>query len=155
MAVKKYEYGFTLVELIVSALIVSFITGSIMYGIISTNNSLRNVELNRLAFVALSNKMEELKAQVALDRIQSPNSSNKRECIEYSSIEDMINKRNSRPGCKTIAYFSHNIRNRSTGSINSRVYDIEASMRFKMMARFGKASKDTTLRLTVSQLVFN
>ena len=78
MAVKKYEYGFTLVELIVSALIVSFITGSIMYGIISTNNSLRNVELNRLAFVALSNKMEELKAQVALDRIQSPNSSNKR-----------------------------------------------------------------------------
>ena len=155
MAIKKYEYGFTLVELIVSSLIVSFITGSIMYGIISTNNSLRNVELNQLAFVALSNKMEELKAQVALDRIQNPSSNNRKECIEYSSVLDMVNKRNSRPGCKTIGYFSHNIRNRSTGSINSTVYDIEASMRFKMMARFGKASKDTILKLTVSQLVFN
>ena len=50
MNIKRYQNGFTLVELIISALMIAFITGSIMYGIITTNNALRNVELNKLAF---------------------------------------------------------------------------------------------------------
>ncbi len=155
MNIKRYQNGFTLVELIISALMIAFITGSIMYGIITTNNALRNVELNKLAFTTLSNKMEELKAQVALNRIQDPNSSNKKECIEYNSIPDMVNNRNSSPGCKTVGYFSHDIKKRLMESLNAKVYDIEASIRFKMMARFGKNAKDTILRLTASQLVFN
>ena len=70
--IKNYHLGFTLVELIVAALIIVSITGAIMYGIASSNNSLKNAEIRQLAFITLSNKMEELKAQVALGHIQSP-----------------------------------------------------------------------------------
>ena len=55
--VKKYRLGFTLVELVIASLIIVSITGAIMYGIITTDNSLRNVELRERAFVTLSNRM--------------------------------------------------------------------------------------------------
>ena len=89
--VKKYKLGFTLVELVTASLIIASITGAIIYGIVTTDNSIRNVELRERAFIALSNRVEELKAQVALSRIQSPSAANERTCIEYSTILDMIN----------------------------------------------------------------
>ena len=61
---KKIEAGFTLVEVMVTAVIIVFITGAIFYGILSVNYSIRNAELNQTAFNTLSNKMEELKSQV-------------------------------------------------------------------------------------------
>ena len=152
--VKKYKLGFTLVELVVASLIIVSITGSIMYGIVSTDNSLRNVELRQNAFIALSNKMEELKAQVALNRIQSPSAANKRTCIEYNTISDMINGREG-SGCKTIGYLSHNIRNRKTQSLNTQIYDIEASIKYKVISRFGTFYKDSIIKLNVTQLVLN
>ena len=152
--VKKYRLGFTLVELVIASLIVVSITGAIMYGIVTTDNSLRNVELRERAFVALSNRMEELKAQVALNRIQSPSAANQRTCIEYKTISDMINGREG-SGCKTIGYFSHSIRNRKSESLNNQLYDIEASIKFKMVSRFGRFNKDTTVKLNVTQLVLN
>ena len=153
--VKKYKSGFTLVELVTASFIIASITGAIIYGVVSTDNSIRNVELRERAFVALSNRLEELKAQVALNRIQSPSGANERTCIEYNTISDMINGRDSRPGCKTIGYFSHTIRNRKTQSINTQVYDIEASIKWKMISRFGVFNKDTVIKLNVSQLVLN
>ena len=102
--------------------------------------------------------MEELKAQVALDRIQSPSSLNKRICIEYNGIKDMLRLRGSTAigsGCKTIGYFSHNIRNRITESVHARIFDIEASIKWKMITRLGNMGRDTTIKLNVSQLVFN
>ena len=153
--VKKYKLGFTLVELVTASLIIVSITGAIIYGIVSTDNSIRNVELRECAFIALSNRMEELKAQVALSRIQSPSSANERTCIEYNTISDMINHRDNGPGCKTIGYFSHTIRNRKNQSINTQVYDIEASIKWKMISRFGVFNKDTVIRLNISQLVLN
>ena len=152
--VKKYRLGFTLVELVIASLIVVSITGAIMYGIITTDNSLRNVELRERAFVVLSNRMEELKAQVALNRIQSPSAANQRTCIEYKTISDMINGREG-SGCETIGYFSHSIRNRKSESLNTQLYDIEASIKFKMASRFGRFNKDTTVKLNVTQLVLN
>ena len=152
--VKKYKLGFTLVELVVASLIIVSITGAIMYGIVSTDNSLRNVELRQNAFIALSNKMEELKAQVALNRIQSPSVANKRACIEYNTISDMINGREG-SGCKTIGYLSHNIRNRKTQSLNTQIYDIEASIKYKVISRFGTFYKDSIIKLNVTQLVLN
>ena len=125
-----------------------------MYGIVTTDNSLRNVELREHAFVTLSNRMEELKAQVALNRIQSPSVANQRTCIEYKTISDMINNR-ERSGCNTIGYFSHTIRNRKTESLNTQIYDIEASIKFKMISRFGVFNKDTVVKLNVTQLVLN
>ena len=151
---KKYKLGFTLVELVIASLIVVSITGAIMYGIITTDNSLRNVELRERAFVTLSNRMEELKAQVALNRIQSPSVANQRTCIEYKTISDMINRREE-SGCKTRGYFSHTIRNRKNESLNTQVYDIEASIKFKMISRFGIFNKDTIVKLNVTQLVLN
>ncbi len=152
--VKKYRLGFTLVELVIASLIIVSITGAIMYGIITTDNSLRNVELRERAFVTLSNRMEELKAQVALNRIQSPSVANQRTCIEYKTISDMVNGREG-SGCKTIGYFSHNIRNRKNESLNTQLYDIEASIKFKMVSRFGIFNKDTVVKLNVTQLVLN
>ena len=152
--VKKYKLGFTLVELVIASLIVVSITGSIMYGIITTDNSIRNVELREKAFVSLSNKMEELKAQVALNRIQSPSVANQRTCIEYKSISDMINRREN-AGCQTVGYFSHNIRNRKNQSLNTQLYDIEASIKYKMISRFGIFYTDTVIKLNVTQLVLN
>ena len=132
------------------------ITGAIYYGILSVNYSIRNAELNQAAFSTLSNKMEELKAQVALNRIQSPSSLNKRICIEYNSIRDMINAGNNvGNGCKTVGYFSHNIRSRQTESVHTNIFDIQASIKWKMITRLGLLGRDTTLKLNVSQLVFN
>ena len=102
--------------------------------------------------------MEELKAQVALDRVQSKSSLNKRICIEYNGITDLLNSGPSSSigaGCRTIGYFSHNIRNRNTESVHVRIFDIEASIKWKMITRLGNIGKDTTLKLNVSQLVFN
>lgn len=152
--VKKYRLGFTLVELIIASLIIVSITGAIIYGIASTDNSLRNVELREHAFVTLSNRMEELKAQVALNRIQSRSVANQKTCIEYKTISDMINKRDNSSGCKTIGYLSHNIRARKNESIHTRTYDIEGSIKWKMVSRFGVFVKDTTIKLNVTQLVF-
>ena len=152
--VKKYKLGFTLVELVLASLIIISITGAIMYGIASTNNALRNVELRQNAFIVLSNKMEELKAQVALNRIQSPSVANKRTCIEYNTISDMINRREV-SGCKTIGYLSHTIRNRKTESLNTQVYDIEASIKYKIISRFGAFNRDSIIKLNVTQLVLN
>ena len=53
--VKKYKLGFTLVELVIASLIIVSITGAIVYGIVTTDNSLRNVELRERVFIALSN----------------------------------------------------------------------------------------------------
>ena len=152
---KKYKLGFTLVELVIASLIVVSITGAIMYGIITTDNSLRNVELRERAFVALSNRMEELKAQVALNRIQSPSLANKRTCIEYKTISDMINGRDGSSGCKTIGYLSHTIRNRRTQSLNTQIYDIEASIKYKVISRFSTFYNDSIIKLNVTQLVLN
>ena len=58
-------------------------------------------------------------------------------------------------GCKTIGYFSHNIRNRTTESVHVRIFDIDASIKWKMITRLGNMGRDTTLKLNVSQLVFN
>ena len=151
---KKYKLGFTLVELVIASLIIVSITGAIMYGIVTTDNSLRNVELREHAFVTLSNRMEELKAQVALNRIQSPSVANQRTCIEYKTISDMINNREG-SGCNTTGYFSHTIRNRKNESLNTQIYDIEASIKFKMISRFGVFNKDTVVKLNVTQLVLN
>jgi len=152
--VKKYKLGFTLVELVIASLIIVSITGAIVYGIVTTDNSLRNVELRERVFIALSNKMEELKGQVALNRIQSPSTANQRTCVEYKTISDMINHREG-SGCKTIGYFSHTIRNRKNQSFNTQVYDIEASIKYKVISRFGVFSKDSVVKLNVTQLVLN
>ena len=156
--IKKYESGLTLVEVIVASVILIAITGAIYYGILSVNYSIRNSELSQTAFLTLSNRMEELKAQVALDRVQSKSSLNKRICIEYNGITDLLNSGPSSSigsGCRTIGYFSHNIRNRNTESVHVRIFDIEASIKWKMITRLGNIGKDTTLKLNVSQLVFN
>ena len=154
--IKKYEKGLTLIEVIITSVILISITGAIYYGIQSVNYSIRNTELSQTAFLTLSNRMEELKSQVALNRIQSPSSLNKKICIEYKSIKDMIIEGNSiGSGCKTIGYFSHNIRSRQTESVHTNIFDIEASIRWKMITRLGKIGRDTTLKLNVSQLVFN
>ena len=149
----KLKLGFTLVELVIAALVIVSITGAIMYGIVSTDNSIRNVELREKAFQTLANKVEELKGQVALSNIQSPSVKNQRTCIEYNSINDMINDRDNGPGCKTIGYISYNIRNRQNQSINTQVYDIQASLKWKMISRYGVFKTDTTIRLNVTQLV--
>ena len=88
--IKKYESGLTLVEVIVASVILIAITGAIYYGILSVNYSIRNSELSQTAFLTLTNRMEELKAQVALDRVQSKSSLNKRICIEYIGITDLL-----------------------------------------------------------------
>ena len=75
---EKIESGFTLVEVVITALIIVMITGSIMYGVATTDNSLRNVELRHRAFNTLANKMEEFKAQVALNRIQNSSDRDRR-----------------------------------------------------------------------------
>ena len=80
---KRIESGFTLVEVVIAALIIVFVTGSVMYGVITTDNSLRNVELRHRGFNTLANKMEEFKAQVALNRIQTSSDRDRRVCIEY------------------------------------------------------------------------
>ena len=147
--------GFTLVELVIAALIVVSITGAIIYGIVSTDNSIRNVELREKAFQTLANRVEELKGQIALSNIQSPSVKNRRTCIEYNSIDDMINERDNGSGCKTIGFISHNIRVRQNESINTQVYDVEASLKWKMISRYGVFKTDTTIRLNVSQLVLN
>ena len=51
--VKKYRLGFTLVELVIASLIIVSITGAIMYGIITTDNSLSYVKsrINKIARV--------------------------------------------------------------------------------------------------------
>jgi len=154
--IKKHELGFTLVELLVASLIIAFIAGSIMYGVSSSNNSLRNTELNQLAFITLTNKMEELKAQVALDRIQSISTNNKKICIEYKSIKDLMSDDESESRCRTVGYYSYKMKNRKTESSRTRVYDIEAKIKWKTISRFwGQKGIDTTLTLNVSQLVFN
>ena len=151
---KKYELGFTLVEVVIAALIIVVVTSSIMYGVATTDNSLRNVELRHHAFSTLSNKMEEFKAQVALNRIQSSSDRDRRVCIEYKTIRDMVNKTGIGTGCRTIGYLSHNIRNRRTESNQAQIFDIEANLRYKVMSRFGRPGKDSVIKLNVSQLVF-
>ncbi len=150
----KIESGFTLVEVVITALIIVAITGSIMYGIATTDNSLRNVELRHRAFNVLANKVEEFKAQVALNRIQNSSDRDRRVCIEYKTIRDMVNQTGPGTGCRTIGYLSHNIRNRKTESNQAQIFDIQASLKYKMMSRFGRAGKDTVITLNVSQLVF-
>tara|TARA_Y100001970_G_scaffold119876_1_gene148665 strand:+ start:2631 stop:3095 length:465 start_codon:yes stop_codon:yes gene_type:complete len=153
--VKKIELGFTLVEVVIAALIIVAITGSIMYGVVTTDNSLRNVELRHNAFSVVSNKMEEFKAQVALNRIQSSSDRDRRVCVEYKTIRDMVNQTGVGTGCNTIGYLSHSIRNRKTESIHAKIFDIEASLKYKMVSRFGRAGRDTTIKLNVSQLVLD
>jgi len=154
--IKKSKLGFTLVELLVASLIVAFIAGSIMYGIASSNNNLRNVELRQLAFNTLANKMEELKAQVALNQIQSISTSNKKVCIEYKSIKDLMSDDNSESRCRTVGYYSYKMKNRKTESLQTKVYDIEAKIKWKTISRFwGQKGIDTVLTLNVSQLVFD
>ena len=153
--IKRIELGFTLVEVVIAALIIVAITGSIMFGIATTDNSLRNVELRHHAFSVLSNKMEEFKAQVALNRIQTSSDRDRRVCIEYKTIRDMVNKTGAGTGCRTIGYLSHNIRNRITESNQARIYDIEASLKYKVMSRFGRAGKDSVIKLNLSKLVIN
>ena len=152
---KKIESGFTLVEVVITALIIVMITGSIMYGVATTDNSLRNVELRHRAFNTLANKMEEFKAQVALNRIQNSSDRDRRVCIEYKTIRDMVNQTGAGTGCQTIGYLSHNIRSRKTESNQAQIFDIEGNLRYKVMSRFGRAGKDTIITLNVSQLVFN
>ena len=99
--------------------------------------------------------MEEFKAQVALNRIQTSSDRDRRVCIEYKTIRDMVNQTGAGTGCRTIGYLSHNIRSRQTESNQARIFDIEGKLKYKMMSRFGKAGKDTVITLNVSQLVFN
>jgi ribosomal protein S8E len=66
----------------------------------------------------------------------------------------MINNREG-SGCNTTGYFSHTIRNRKNESLNTQIYDIEASIKFKMISRFGVFNKDTVVKLNVTQLVLN
>jgi prepilin-type N-terminal cleavage/methylation domain-containing protein len=150
----KIQSGFSLVELIVAMVIIIAITGSIMYGIASTHNSLRNAEIRQLAFIELSNKMEELKGQVALNRVQSASINEAKVCIEYNTIDDMIAGRNTGSGCRTVGYLSHNIKFRQTESVHAKIKDINASIRWKLIYGYGQ-NKDTTLSLNVSQLIFN
>tara|TARA_B110000263_G_scaffold29154_1_gene22178 strand:+ start:273 stop:734 length:462 start_codon:yes stop_codon:yes gene_type:complete len=152
---KKIKLGFSLVELIVAMVIIISITGSIMYGIASTHNSLRNAEIRQLAFIELANKMEELKGQVALNRVQSASINDAKVCIEYNSIDDMIAGRNTSFGCRTAAYLSHNIKFRATESPHAKIKDINASITWELISRYGQKGKDSTLSLNVSQLVFN
>ena len=152
---KKIKLGFSLIELIVAMVIIISITGAIMYGIATIHNSLRNAEIRQLAFIELSNKMEELKGQVALNRVQSPSINDAKVCIEYNTIDDMIAGRKTGFGCRTVGYLTHNIKFRQTESIHAQIKDINASIRWKLISRYGQEGKDTTLSLNVSQLVFN
>ena len=149
----KLKDGFTLIEVVVTAFIAVVLAGSIMYGITTSNLSIRNVELREKAFQRLANRMEELKGQVALNNVLSPSTKNQRTCIEFNSINDMINDREDGSGCKTIAFLSHNIRNRQNESINTQVYDIQASIKYQVQTRFGTSRIDSSLTLNVTQLV--
>ena len=85
--IKKYQLGFTLLELLVASLIIAFIAGSIMYGLSSSNNRLRNTELSQLAFNTLANKIEEysiynLKGEILVSENKKTNEIN---------IENLIN----------------------------------------------------------------
>ena len=151
----KLKDGFTLVELVVTAFIAVTLAGSIMYGIVSSHLSIRNVELREKAFQRLANRMEELKGQVALNNVLSPSSKNQRTCIEFNSIDDMINDRENGSGCKNIGYLSHNIRYRPTESFNTQVYDIQASIKYQVKTRFNMMRIDSTINLNVTQLVVN
>ena len=150
--IKKHEIGFTLIEVLITAVIIVFISLAIVYGVNSVHHSSRDVELNQLAFITLSNRMEELKAQVALNRIQSPNGVNKKVCIEYKNISALVSGQEVGTGCKTFGYFSHDMKNRKTESLRTQIYDIKASIRWRMVNGY---NKDTTIKLNVSQLVFN
>ena len=99
--------------------------------------------------------MEQFKAQVALNRIQSSSDKDRRVCIEYKTIRDMINQSGVGNGCRTIGYLSHKIRNRRTESVHAKIFDIEASLKYKVVSRFGRAGRDTIIKLNVSQLVFD
>ena len=105
---KKIEIGFTLVEVIITSVIIIFISGAIYYGMTAINYSIRNSDLNQKAFIVLSNKMEQLKAEVALGHTDGE-SAIKPICIEYNTIRDMINFSDSEgsgagsSGCKTRA----------------------------------------------------
>ena len=82
--------------------------------------------------------------------------SNTRESSINTPPRDMINAGNNvGNGCKTIGYFSHNIRSRQTESVHTNIFDIQASIKWKMITRLGQLGRDTTLKLNVSQLVFN
>ncbi|MAR84687.1 MAG: hypothetical protein CL869_00625 [Cytophagia bacterium] len=151
----KLKDGFTLVELVLTAFIAVTLAGSIMYGIVGIDLSINNVELREKAFQRLANRMEELKGQVALNNVLSPSSKNQRTCIEFNSIDDMINNRENGSGCKNIGYLSHNIRNRQTQSLNTQVYDIQASIKYQVKTRFNMSRVDSIISLNVTQLVLN
>ena len=151
----KLKDGFTLVELVLTAFIAVTLAGSIMYGIVGIDLSINNVELREKAFQRLANRMEELKGQVALNNVLSPSSKNQRTCIEFNSIDDMINNRENGSGCKNIGYLCHNIRNRQTQSLNTQVYDIQASIKYQVKTRFNMSRVDSIISLNVTQLVLN
>ena len=160
--IKKIEIGFTLVEVIITSVIIIFISGAIYYGMMSVSYSVRNAELRQNAFTSLSNKIEGFKARVSLGHIaKSGENDNYNLCIEYKSIKDMSRLANSEnlgatsPGCKTNGEFYYNIKPRKSESLNAKVYDINASITWKLITRFGNTGRDTTINLNVSQLVFN
>ena len=62
----------------------------------------------------------------------------------------------SESNCRTIGYYSYKMLNRKTESIRTRVYDINAEIKWKTISRFlGQKGIDSVLTLNVSQLVFN
>lgn len=157
---KKIEKGFTLVEVIITSVIIVFISGAIYYGMTSVNYSIRNAELNQKAFIVLSNKMEQLKAEVALGHTNGE-TADKPICIEYNTIRDMVNFSDSEgsgansSGCKTRASFRYEIRQRKTESLNVKICDINTWITWKMATRYGNTGRDTTLALSTTQMVFN
>ena len=159
--IKKIKTGFTLVEVIIASLVIIFISSAIYYGMLAVNYSIRDSELNQKAFIVLSNKIEQLKAEVALGHRDDGNDVNEPICIEYDTIKDMVRLANSgnsganSPGCKTNGLFGYKIRQRNTESLNAKVCDIDAYLTWNMITRFGYRGRDTTLALSTTQLVFN
>ena len=151
----QLKMGFTLIELLISALIISFISGSIIYGIVLTDRSLRNEALKEFAFITLSNKMEELKAQTAANRVTNQSGKNKMVCIEYKTINDMLKNVDNKATCQTMGRFSYNVKPRKVESVHARVFDIDVQIKWRTATLRGGFVKDTSLSMTGTQLVFN
>ena len=81
---KKLKNGFTLVELIVGALLITIITTAILLGVIYVKKSLHKMRLKDSAFERLTGYTEYWRGRIAADNFQQ----HTQECETYLSIPE-------------------------------------------------------------------